>query len=211
MRLLVQPYESCQKNLSKHGIFSLILMIYYVIGQKAYLIVLFCVLMPNYYTYTEYLFAHDKSRIRKMQSGERIMRISLSALGTWKLYVRPESYFWYKVASTCDLVPLPQVWNCYLWFFANTYLEGWGWEGGGSQALCSMTLLVWYESNTPVVLQAVQPAVIGAGRNAPVLQLPSEVCLRPCVVVGPVLKIKTSFRGFEAKRNPGYRKCTGIW
>ena len=55
-------------------------MIYYVIGQKSYIIVLFCVLMPNYYTYTEYLFAHDESRIRKMQSGERIMRISLSAL-----------------------------------------------------------------------------------------------------------------------------------
>ena len=80
MRLLVQPHESCHKNLSKRGIFSLILMIYYVIGQKSYLIVLFCVLMPNYYTYTKYLFAHDESRIRKMQSGERIMRISLSAL-----------------------------------------------------------------------------------------------------------------------------------
>ena len=80
MRLLLQPHESCHKNLSKRGIFSLILMIYYVIGQKSYLIVLFCVLMPNYYTYTEYLFAHDESRIWKMQSGERIMRISLSAL-----------------------------------------------------------------------------------------------------------------------------------
>ena len=80
MRLLVQPHESCHKNLSKRGIFSLILMIYYVIGQNSYLIVLFCVLMPNYYTYTEYLFAHDESRIWKMQSGERIMRISLSAL-----------------------------------------------------------------------------------------------------------------------------------
>ena len=80
MRLLVQPHESCHKNLSKRRIFSLILMIYYVIGQKSYLIVVFCVLMPNYYTYTEYLFAHDESRIRKMQSGERIMQISLSAL-----------------------------------------------------------------------------------------------------------------------------------
>ena len=36
--------------------------------------------MPHFYTYTEYLFAHDQSRMRKMQSGERIMRISLSAL-----------------------------------------------------------------------------------------------------------------------------------
>ena len=61
MQLLVQPHESCHKNLSKRGIFSLILIIYYVIGQKSYLIVLFCILMPNYYTYTEYLFAHDES------------------------------------------------------------------------------------------------------------------------------------------------------
>ena len=36
--------------------------------------------MPNFCTYTEYLFPHDQSRMRKMQSGERIMRISLSAL-----------------------------------------------------------------------------------------------------------------------------------
>ena len=41
---------------------------------------LYCVLMPHFCTYTEYLFAHDQSRMRKMQSGERIMRISLSAL-----------------------------------------------------------------------------------------------------------------------------------
>ena len=31
MRLLVQPHESCHKNISKRGIFFLILMIYYVI------------------------------------------------------------------------------------------------------------------------------------------------------------------------------------
>ena len=31
MRLLVQPHESCHKNVSKRGIFFLILMIYYVI------------------------------------------------------------------------------------------------------------------------------------------------------------------------------------
>ena len=35
MRLLVQPHESCHKNISKRGIFSLILIIYYVIGQKS--------------------------------------------------------------------------------------------------------------------------------------------------------------------------------
>ena len=41
---------------------------------------LYCVLMPHFCTYTEYLFAHDQSRMQKMHSGERIMRISLSAL-----------------------------------------------------------------------------------------------------------------------------------
>ena len=41
---------------------------------------LYCVLMPHFCTYTEYLFAHDQSRMRKVQTGERIMRISLSAL-----------------------------------------------------------------------------------------------------------------------------------
>ena len=43
---------------------------------------LYCILMPHFCTYTEYLFAHDQSRMRKMQSGERIMQISLSALLT---------------------------------------------------------------------------------------------------------------------------------
>ena len=48
---------------------------------------LYCVLMLHFCTYTEYLFAHDQSRMRKMQSGERIMRISLSALvGTVSRY-----------------------------------------------------------------------------------------------------------------------------
>ena len=28
-----------------------------------------------------------------------------------------------------------------------------------------------------------------------------------CLVVGPVLKMKTGFRGFETERNPGFRKC----
>ena len=79
MRLLVQPHESCH-NISKQGIFFLILMIYYVTWQKSQLIMLYCVLMPHFCTYTEYLFAHDQSRMRKMQSGEQIMRISLSAL-----------------------------------------------------------------------------------------------------------------------------------
>ena len=41
---------------------------------------LYCVLMPHFCTYTEYLSAHYQSRMRKMQSGERIIRISLSAL-----------------------------------------------------------------------------------------------------------------------------------
>ena len=49
---------------------------------------LYCVLMPHFRTYTEYLFAHDQSRMRKMQSGERIMRISLSALATELFYVK---------------------------------------------------------------------------------------------------------------------------
>ena len=31
------------------------------------------------------------------------------------------------------------------------------------------------------------------------------------VVVGPVLKMKTGFRGFETERNPGFRKCAEIW
>ena len=31
------------------------------------------------------------------------------------------------------------------------------------------------------------------------------------VVVGPVLKIKTGFRGFETEQNPGFRKCAEIW
>ena len=30
------------------------------------------------------------------------------------------------------------------------------------------------------------------------------------LVVGPVMKIKTGFRGFETERNPGFRKCTDI-
>ena len=36
--------------------------------------------MPNFHIHTKYLFGYDESRMRKMQSGERIMRISLSAL-----------------------------------------------------------------------------------------------------------------------------------
>ena len=31
------------------------------------------------------------------------------------------------------------------------------------------------------------------------------------LVVGPVLKIKTVFWGFETKRNTGFRKCAEIW
>ena len=30
------------------------------------------------------------------------------------------------------------------------------------------------------------------------------------IVVGPFVKIKTGFRGFETERNPGFRKCTDI-
>ena len=41
--------------------------------------------MPNFCAYTEYLFPHYQSRMRKMQSGERIMRISLSALSDSKV------------------------------------------------------------------------------------------------------------------------------
>ena len=31
------------------------------------------------------------------------------------------------------------------------------------------------------------------------------------LVVGPVLKEKNGFRGFETERNPGFRKCAEIW
>ena len=31
------------------------------------------------------------------------------------------------------------------------------------------------------------------------------------LVVGPVLKMKTGFWGFETERNPGFRKCAEIW
>ena len=31
------------------------------------------------------------------------------------------------------------------------------------------------------------------------------------LVVGPVLKIKTGFRGFETEQSPGFRKCAEIW
>ena len=44
------------------------------------LFVIFTYTKPNFHIHTEYLFAYDESRIRKMRTGKRIMRISLSAL-----------------------------------------------------------------------------------------------------------------------------------
>ena len=39
---------------------------------------------------------------------------------------------------------------------------------------------------------------------------PGVMVMSCTVVVGPVEKIKTGFRSFETKRNPGFRKCTDI-
>ena len=44
------------------------------------LFAIFTYAKPNFHIHTENLFAYDESRIRKMRTGERIMRISLSAL-----------------------------------------------------------------------------------------------------------------------------------
>ena len=38
----------------------------------------------------------------------------------------------------------------------------------------------------------------------------TEIRNMKILVVGPVLKIKTGFQGFETKRNPGFRKFTDI-
>ena len=41
-------------------------------------------------------------------------------------------------------------------------------------------------SKTPITLQVVQPAVVPIGQNAPVRQLPSDVCLRACDIGGEI-------------------------
>ena len=40
------------------------------------------------------------------------------------------------------------------------------------------------------------------------MQRATVVQLHYVVVVGPVMKIKTGFRGFKTEQNPGFRKCT---